>query len=139
MAARRRGRNGESTVPEVNLVPMMDVLMSVLTFFIIISMSLSSQSILTVEAPDAEGVADSTETPTVSPFVIGLNADGEVLISDQPVDQVTLSNAMREYYTENPEGYIRLKADRQLEYRDVSNMLITLRDLGGGRVALAYE
>ncbi|MEB3210397.1 MAG: biopolymer transporter ExbD [Leptolyngbyaceae bacterium] len=139
MVARRRKRSNESTVPEVNLVPMMDVLMSVLTFFIIISMSLSSQSILTVEAPEADGAADSTEAETVEPFVLGLNADGEILISDEPVDRTALSEAMREYYANTPDGYIRLKADRELEYRDVSELLITLRDLGGGRVALAYE
>ncbi|MEM1311403.1 MAG: biopolymer transporter ExbD, partial [Cyanobacteria bacterium P01_H01_bin.153] len=37
----RRRRSSDSKIPEVNLVPMMDVLMTVLTFFIIISMSLT--------------------------------------------------------------------------------------------------
>jgi biopolymer transport protein ExbD len=137
--ASRRKRNSESNVPEVNLVPMMDVLMSVLTFFIIISMSLSSQSILSVDAPEADGADDTPEATTVDPFVLGLNVDGDILIADEPVDRATLSAAMSDYYSNTPDGYIQLKADRDLEYRDVSDMLMMLRDLGGGRVTLAYE
>lgn len=137
MAAKRR-KLAKSTIPEVNLVPMMDVLMTVLTFFIIISMSLTSQSILSVDAPEAEGLEEESSEIT-DPFVIGLNVDGDILISDEPVDSLTLRDEMRAYYSNNPEGYIRLKADRALDYSEVSRILITLRDLGGGRVALAYE
>ena len=139
MATRKR-RQRESTVPEVNLVPMMDVLMTVLTFFIIISMNLTSQTILSVETPEANGEnGDETQVDTIEPFVVGLNADGEILISDEPVDQSILREQMQAYYADNPEGYIRIKADRNLEYRDVNQFLITLRNLGGGRVSLAYE
>ncbi|MEM6424137.1 MAG: biopolymer transporter ExbD, partial [Cyanobacteria bacterium P01_D01_bin.128] len=42
---RSRKQRPASRVPEVNLVPMMDVLMTVLTFFIIISMSLTGQQL----------------------------------------------------------------------------------------------
>lgn len=136
----RKKRRLESTIPEVNLVPMMDVLMTVLTFFIIISMSLTSQSILTVEAPEADGNGgEEGEVEAIEPFVIGLNADNEILISDEPVDRTILREQMRAYYADNPEGYIRIKADRALDYEDVTDLLITLRDMGGGRVALAYE
>ena len=139
MKTRRRSAN-QARTPEVNLVPLMDVLMSVLTFFIIISMNLSSQSILSVEAPNpenADGVA--TEDEAVEPFVIGLNPDGELLRADEPVDIVTLSPAIRQYLAENPDGYIRLKADRNLDYREVTTALTTLRDIGSGRVSLAIQ
>ncbi len=114
--------------------------MTVLTFFIIISMGLRSQSILTVEAPKAEGAgAEDAEVEAVEPFVIGLNADNEILIADEPIDRATLREQMRAYYADNPEGYIRIKADRSLDYDDVTDLLIVLRDMGGGRVALSYE
>lgn len=139
MATRKR-RQRESTIPEVNLVPMMDVLMTVLTFFIIISMNLTSQTILSVETPEGNGESgEDAQITTVDPLVVGLNTDGEILISDEPVDQSVLREQMQAYYANNPEGYIRLKADRELEYSDVNQFLITLRNLGGGRVSLAYE
>ncbi|NEQ55108.1 MAG: biopolymer transporter ExbD, partial [Leptolyngbya sp. SIO3F4] len=46
-----RTRQENKGVPEVNLVPMMDVLMTVLTFFVIISMELSGVQIFGVSLP----------------------------------------------------------------------------------------
>ncbi|MEO0409098.1 MAG: biopolymer transporter ExbD [Cyanobacteria bacterium P01_A01_bin.135] len=129
-------RGGPSQVPEVNLVPMMDVLMSVLTFFIIISMNLTSEQIRSVDLPSVQGEG---EEDTDAPFVVGLNAEGRILLADQVVDEATLSEELGVYLAQNPSGYVRLKADRNLDYDDISGLLLTIRDIGGGRVSLAVE
>ncbi|MGK7890504.1 MAG: ExbD/TolR family protein [Leptolyngbyaceae cyanobacterium] len=137
----RHQSTSRGQTPEVNLVPLMDVLMSVLTFFIIISMNLGSQSILSVEAP-APGNADDVIAPAdqeTEPLVIGLNQEGELLMADIPVEMDRLASAIRQYLAENPEGYIRLKADRSLNYRDVTSTLTTLREMGSGRVSLVIQ
>jgi len=143
MKTKRRSRNqgNQSQTPEVNLVPLMDVLMSVLTFFIIISMNLSGQSILSVEAPSPNNADHVTapEEEEIEPLVIGLNREGELLMADTPVEMDRLSAAIRQYLAENPEGYIRLKADRALNYQDVTSTLTTLRDMGSGRVSLVIQ
>ena len=137
MKARRR-KSG-SQVPEVNLVPLMDVLMSVLTFFIIISMNLSSQNITTVEAPSPDDADAALGEESVEPFVVGLNKDGQLLIADEQTDVVILANEIRQYLSKTPNGYVRLKADRALDYNEVTRALVTLRDMGSGRVSLAIE
>lgn len=137
MKARRQ--KAGSQVPEVNLVPLMDVLMSVLTFFIIISMNLSSQNIITVEAPSPDDADAAIEEESTEPYVVGLNKEGQLLIADEPTDVVILANEIRQYLSKTPNGYVRLKADRELEYNEVTRALITLRDIGSGRVSLAIE
>lgn len=137
MKARRK--QAGSQVPEVNLVPLMDVLMSVLTFFIIISMNLSSQNIITVEAPSPDDADAAIEEESTEPYVVGLNKEGQLLIADEPTDVVILANEIRQYLSKTPDGYVRLKADRELEYNEVTRALITLRDIGSGRVSLAIE
>lgn len=129
-------RDRPSDVPEVNLVPMMDVLMSVLTFFIIISMNLTSEQLQSVELPPLQ---EGGEEDTGEPFLVGLDATGEVLLEDEVVDDAQLGDRITAYLAENPEGYIRIKADRELDYDEVSDLLLTIRDLGGGRVSLAVE
>ncbi len=129
-------QNRPPEVPEVNLVPMMDVLMSVLTFFIIISMNLTSEDIRSVELPTVSGRG---EEDTGAPFVVGLDADGRILRVDEVVSEAELSESLGAYLAENPEGYVRLKADRDLDYADISQLLLTIRDIGGGRVSLAVE
>ncbi|MEM9213375.1 MAG: biopolymer transporter ExbD [Cyanobacteria bacterium P01_F01_bin.150] len=134
-----RRRQFKSQLPEVNLVPLMDVLMSVLTFFIIISMNLSSQNILTVEAPSPDDFDGAVEEETVEPLVVGLNKEGQLLIADQQTDVTILATEIRQYLSKTPNGYVRLKADRELEYNEVTRALITLRDIGSGQVSLAIE
>ena len=55
---RRRSQRFQSKIPQVNLVPMMDVLMTVLVFFVIISMSLSGIKIFGVSLPQSVTGAD---------------------------------------------------------------------------------
>ncbi len=64
-------QKSSSQVPEINLVPMMDVLMTILTFFIIISMTLSSQQrALNVTLPSTDGEGVSLDAP--DPLVVSL-------------------------------------------------------------------
>lgn len=137
MKARRR--KAGSQVPEVNLIPLMDVLMSVLTFFIIISMNLSSQNIITVEAPSPDDADAAIEEEPVEPFVVGLNTEGQLLIADEQTEVAILATEIRQYLSKNPNGYVRLKADKELDYSEVTRALITLRDIGSAKVSLAIE
>lgn len=132
-------RSNNSEIPQVNLVPMMDVLMTVLTFFIIISMTLTGE-VVNVFLPrtDSEPQAEEEDT-TSATFVVGLNAEQEILIRNQPVSAEQMIEQMQDYFEQNPEGIVMLKADRELTYREVSELLKTMRDVGGGRVLLGIE
>ena len=137
-----RNRHPRAQIPEVNLVPMMDVLMTVLTFFIIISMSLTGQQLLTVTLP---GISASTENnkpeqqTQLNAFVVGLNQNGEILQGNEPVSFAQLTQKMQDYLTQNPTGEIVLKADRQLNYEKIAQFLEKLGQIGGDRVSLAVE
>ncbi|MEM6521988.1 MAG: biopolymer transporter ExbD, partial [Cyanobacteria bacterium P01_C01_bin.70] len=131
----------DSKIPEVNLVPMMDVLMTVLTFFIIISMSLTGRQLISIDIPDdIEGVEDEVEAEEQSEsLIIGLDRDGEILFEDQEISFQQLTQRIRTYFSENPEGTLILKADKELPYDEVAVFLTDLRDIGGNRVSLAVE
>lgn len=139
---RSRRRRPSSQIPEVNLVPMMDVLMTVLTFFIIISMSLTGQQLLGVNLPQSvEGATPQTdpEAIPVETLIVGLDGDGTILLEDETVTFMQLTRRLQTYFASNPEGKVILKADRQLSYREVAQFLTQLRDIGGNRVSLAVE
>ena len=138
---RFRQQSQGSQMPEVNLVPMMDVLMTVLTFFIIISMTLTGQQIVNVELPRSVTGAKSPDPKAdlPQPLVIGLNPDGEILLESQPVSFGEMAQRLQEYAIANPKGTITLKADRSLTYAKVEQFLDQLRKIGGDRVFLAVE
>ena len=135
-------RHQNAQIPEVNLVPMMDVLMTVLTFFIIISMTLTGQQIVNVRLPQSVAGADdetSTAVTQIEALVVGLDQDGNLVLDNQTLSFSDLSSRIRTYFSQNPDGKIILKADRQLPYQQVASLLTDLRAIGGNRVSLAVE
>lgn len=134
-----RSRHKNAGIPEVNLVPMMDVLMTVLTFFVIISMELSGVQIFGVSLPQAVSGVDEEIIEKADPLIIGLREDGKTVYNDQPIDIPALAPIINEYFLENPDGFVMLKADRTLPYSDVAKLLSDLRKIGGKRVSLAVE
>mgnify|MGYP002260200973 CR=1 FL=1 len=123
----------------------MDVLMCVLTFFIIISMTLTGRQLLNISLPrsvtgvDSPEQEDNQRTDKPSPLVVGLNSQGELILDNQPANLDQLSQRLQSYFTENPDGSLVLKADRELSYEKVAQMLADLRDIGGEGVSLAVE
>jgi biopolymer transport protein ExbD len=135
----KRQRQAGNDLPEINLVPMMDVLMTVLTFFIIVSMTLTGQ-VVSVFLPEAATEGKQEEEETAPPaMVIGLNVDREILLNNQPATLDQMVQEVQTYFAENPEGTVTLKADRELQYQEVANLLKSLRNIGGGRVSLAID
>ncbi len=131
-----------SKIPEVNLVPMMDVLMTVLTFFIIISMTLTGRQLIGINIPSGIQGTDEKKADAksqVEPLIIGLDKNGEILFEEEKINFQQLTQRIRTYFSENPEGTLVLKADKELPYSEVALFLTQLRDIGGNRVSLAVE
>lgn len=138
----RTKRRRPTRSPEVNLVPMMDVLMTVLIFFVLISMGLTGVQISGVRLPQSVEGADEVITEKdeeIKPLVIGLTGEKALILAGEPIDLSALAPAIQAYFAENPDGTLMLKADRALPYDDIAALLSELRKIGGRRVSLAVE
>ena len=125
-------------MPEINLVPMMDVLMTILTFFIIISMTMTAQQqSVNIDLPSTNAGANTVKTP--DPLVVGLTNQGVLAIANNPVTDAQLSQQMQAYLQTNPNGAVVLQADKKLPYEQVVQVLGKMRDVGGDRVSLAID
>jgi biopolymer transport protein ExbD len=125
-------------MPEINLVPMMDVLMTVLTFFIIVSMTFNAQQIAGINLPTTAGQGSQTQQADGgTQMVVGLDSRGRIIIGEQPLTTNQLAERIVQFLNQNPDGQIILKADRQLDFKTVQSLLKTMRDIGGDRVSLS--
>lgn len=125
-------------IPEVNLVPMMDVIMTILTFFIIVSMTLSDQQrSLNVTLPNANAPDSGAKTPRS--MIVGLNQQGQTAIGEKLVSEAELAQQIQAYIAQNPQGAVLLKADRTVSYQQLAKVLGTMQKVGGERVSLAIE
>jgi biopolymer transport protein ExbD len=135
---RFKSQQKSSQIPEVNLVPMMDVIMTILTFFIIVSMTLrTGQKTLEVNLP--QGSSETQEDTTIQPLIVELNTQGQVSAAGQLVDSENLIPLLQAYLDANPRGSVLLKADQNLPYSEIVKALGQMRQVGGDRVSLAIE
>ncbi|NJR66143.1 MAG: biopolymer transporter ExbD [Leptolyngbyaceae cyanobacterium CRU_2_3] len=124
-------------LPEVNLIPMMDVLMTVLTFFILISMTLALEQGVEIRLPSQQRAVSQQTTPP-PPLVAKLNLQG-IIVNDQPTVEAQLLEQVKTYLAKNPKGVVVLQADPQMPYADVVKLLTDMKAMGGDRVSLAIE
>lgn len=126
-----------SSTPDVNLVPMLDVLLTVLTFFIIISMTLVTQQGVQVQLPGDPNTAAPAQ-PDTAPLVAKLTAQG-ILLDEQAVTETQLKQQMQLYLAGNAQGVIVLQSDAEMPYEQVLQLLGEMKDIGGNRVSLAID
>ncbi|MBJ7901375.1 MAG: biopolymer transporter ExbD [Cyanobacteria bacterium RI_101] len=117
----------------IEIIPLIDVIFCILTFFILGAVGLSRQQAINLDLPKA-----STSVPQMREmFVVSLDDLGQLYVDKDPVQQAELFNALKNYHQYNPTGLIVLNASRNASYNDVIQLLDLLRQVGGDRVALA--
>ena len=127
--------NWESTSEDIRIeiLPLIDVVFCILTFFILASVVLTRQSGINVDLPRAEtGTTQMREM-----IIVSVDPVGQLYLEQQPIPQEQLIEALREYRQNSPNGLMVLYASRSARYDDVVKVLDLLRSVGGSRVALA--
>lgn len=142
-----KSQNRSSQMPEVNLIPMMDVIMTILTFFIIVSMTLTnSTGSVKVQLPGSGQGSSSADDKKVDPQVIKIDAQGKLYLvgsgagsQEIPVTLEQIEPQVRTYLQQNAKGMVLINADRTLPYDNVIQILMKLKAVGGDRVSLGVR
>lgn len=117
----------------IEIVPMIDVIFCILTFFILAAVGFSRQQAISLNLPKAV-----TGTPQMREIlVVSLDNQGQLYLEKQPVSQVQLYSAIKNYHSLNPAGLMVLHASQDVRYSQVIEVLDMLKEVGGDRVALA--
>jgi biopolymer transport protein ExbD len=117
----------------IEIVPMIDVIFCILTFFILAAVGFSRQQAISLDLPQAStGTAQMREM-----LVVSLDDFGQLYLEKQPVSQVQLYSAIKNYHSLNPTGLMVLHASQDVAYKEVVQILDMLKEVGGNRVALA--
>lgn len=135
-----RFKKQEDSIPTIDLIPMLTVMMGVLSFFVVVSISLSSEQLIQVELPpDQAEDTPTTDELTADPFIVSMDANGQQLLNGvlTPTDQLTAE--VSAYLSRNPTNTVYLVPSRELPYEQVMRFLGDMRAVGGDRISLALE
>jgi len=118
----------------IEIVPLIDVIFCILTFFILAAVGLTRQQAISVDLPQATtGVSQTRDMLLVSVDAVGQTyVEKELIFSREELRRRIIA-----YRTQQPSGLIVLYASRTAIYEDVVQILDLLRSVGGDRVALA--
>lgn len=118
---------------QIQLIPLIDVIFCILTFFILAALQLTRQQAINIDLPKAStGVTQMRDM-----LVVTINATGQTFIDRQFVDRSQLYQSLQSYREKNPNGLLVLYASQTAFYNDVVQVLDLMRQVGGDRVALA--
>lgn len=134
----------QAEIPETDLIPMLNVMLGLMAYFIIMTMTLSSQAsfdlALPAEVKDSEVDNINLENlPNEGPLMIELNAEGKFQVDAAKLDEETLISQLKQFLARNPKDPVFLKSDEKQSYEKVLKTLAMMRQIGGDRVSLVID
>ena len=134
LPSRTRGRSRRAPMAEINVTPLVDVMLVLLIIFMVTAPLLVAG--VPVDLPESRAGALDQQA---KPVQIALDRDGGLFIDDQPVADAQLPQRLSAIASEPapPEGRrIYLRADKALDYGRVMRVMGELNRAGLNRVAL---
>ncbi|MEG3925827.1 biopolymer transporter ExbD [Microcoleus sp. D3_18a_C4] len=117
----------------IELVPLIDVIFCILTFFLLAALQLTRQQAINVDLPKAK----TGQTQMREMLIVSIDDFGQTYIDQLPVNFQQLDRVLKSFQSQNPTGLMVLYAPQNARYAKVVEVLDKLREVGGDRVALA--
>ncbi len=131
---RARGRDE----PEINFVPLIDVLLVIL-IFLMATTTYSRFAELKINLPTAEAEKGAEQKPAIQ---IAISATGQYVVNQSPLEFRTVGGfalVLRRAAGSNPDPMIVVNADGQASHQSVVNVMEAARAAGFARLTFATQ
>ncbi len=132
---RRRGRSRAAPMAEINVTPFVDVMLVLLIIFMV------AAPLLTVGVPVnlPETAANALPTDQKEPLTVTLAADGRVVIQETETPPDELIPKLRAIASERGDDKVFLRADGELPYERVVQIMGALNAGGFRNIGLVTD
>ena len=126
--------SGPQPISDINMTPLVDVMLVLVVIFILTAPLLASS--IRLDLPRADGAG-----PGASPQSITLVVDkaGQVFLNDQPLTQGALVQALAETAASQPDTEVQLRADATVPYGRVVEIMGAAHAAGLQRIGFVAE
>lgn len=130
----KRRRRGGAAMSEINVTPLVDVMLVLLIIFMV------TAPLLTVSVPvDLPQTSGNNVSSDKEPLVVTITARGDIYLMDTKVDRAALVTKLQAVKGANPEMRIFVRGDRNLAYGTIMEVMGLLNAGGFKRVALVAD
>lgn len=131
----RRGRRGHTQpMAEINVTPLVDVMLVLLIVFMVAAPLLTVG--VPIDLPKSEAKSLNTEQ---KPVTVSVTPAGDVYLGDQPVPIEALIDAVNAETAGNQEERIYVRGDSTADYGTVMQVMGVLSGAGYSRIGLITE
>ena len=119
---------------EINVTPLVDVMLVLVVIFIITAPLLASSIRLDLPGTDAARPNDAPRFVTVA-----LDAQGKLFLNDQPVTAAELATRLADSGKANPDTEVQLRADQTVPYGRIVEVMGAAQKAGLNRIGFVAE
>lgn len=121
--------------PQINIVPMIDVIFAILTFFIMASLFLTRAESLPVNLPQAQ----TAQSQQQNKITITIDETGNIFLDRQPAQVENLAAQVRTSMGNQSEALIVINADKKVEHGQVIAVMDAIRTIEGAKLGIATQ
>jgi biopolymer transport protein TolR len=125
---------GALPMSDINMTPLIDVMLVLLVIFMITAPLMTSS--LKLDLPKTDG-AQPTDTPLF--IAVALDKEGRTFFGDEALDPAAFAARVTDAARRNPQTEVQLRADRSVPYGRVAELIGIVQKAGLSRIGFVTE
>jgi outer membrane transport energization protein ExbD (TC 2.C.1.1.1) len=125
---------GSAPMAEINVVPLVDIMLVLLVIFIVTAPLLSHA--VKIDLPKASSAPVEVRTP---PVQIAIDGQGQRFWADQPVSRADLRQRLAAAARRRPRPELHIRADRHTDYQALAELMSDAAKVGLDRIGFVTE
>jgi len=126
--------SGPQPMSDINMTPLIDVMLVLLVIFMITAPLMTSSLKLDLPKTDAAQPAD-----TPSYVSVAIDPQGKLYFGDEAVDAATFATRIAETARKNPKTEVQLRADKTVPYGQVAELIGVVQKAGLSRIGFVAQ
>jgi len=135
MSLKKTSRSQHSSLNELNITPLLDLVFVLLVIFIITTPQMMNN--LEMNLPSGKPPPPQKEKPKINHIVV--DEKGQTFLNDQSVTVTQLKEDLQQLKSETPDLSVVVKGADNVDYQNMINVLDVLQQLDITKVGLATE
>lgn len=132
MSGRVRSRYFDAERPRVEVIPMIDIMMFLLVFFVVISLNMIAGTGVEMVLPGSK----TTKEIKSATVTVGVTKDNQIVIDGETISQDALTTKLTELKQDQPISVI-IAGDKDVALQTLINVMDSVRGAGINSVGIA--
>ena len=120
---------------QINILPMIDIIFVILSFFIISSLYLVKLESIPLNLPKAE----TSENELNDPIIVSMDIEGKIYINKNYSNKKSFEVDLKKLISKKDKNFILIRADKEIRYGEFIYVLDILRKYKNLKIAVSTE